>query len=343
MGDCDEIVLVEDDAPPMRLHYSLLELRRLDVPEPVPVVEDLVNEGETVLLVGRPKVGKSLLTMQLAISLSRGEAFLGKAVPKVRKVLLIDLENRPSVVKDRANRMAGPPRDSDCNIDIYAPETLADCKIGLTGNEWLTFNALVADTGATVVVIDTWRLLLGSKDENRSEVVVEGLKQLSRLRIRHPELTIVIVHHLRKQNSDYQAKLRADPHSWVENVSGHHALVGHVDRCYGIEREIDRDEPLIVFGGVARNASSICMILESDEVSLSFQVAKTSIALRAVLTTAEQECYETASQLKSFTFTELFNKHGKNKKAVANMLRKAVAQGVLEKPSKGGRYVLKSE
>jgi hypothetical protein len=34
--------------------------------------------------------------------------------------------------------------------------------------------------------------------------------------------------------------------------SGHHALVSHVDACYGLEREIDENgNELIVFGGVA--------------------------------------------------------------------------------------------
>ena len=328
-------------------YYSLAELRELSVPAPVPVIGDLLNEGETVLLVGRPKVGKSLLTLQMAISLSRGEDFLGKLVPRQRGVLLIDLENRASVIKERFVRMAGPLRDTDSKINIYAPETLADCSVSLSTEDGFNkLDVLLTDTQAELVVIDTWRLLLGPKDENKSEVVVEGLRQLSQLRRSRPHLSIMIVHHLRKQNAEMAAKLKDDPYSWVENVSGHHALVGHVDRCYGIEREFGSDGgELVVFGGVARNAASTCMILEADEETLAFRVANTRDALCSLLTGTEREFYEKALKLGSFTFTELRNECGRNKKAVASLLTKAVAQGVLARPSdpKGGRYVFRAQ
>ena len=56
--------------------YTLAELRAAHFPEPLPIVEGLLNEGETILLVGRPKVGKSRLTQQMTLDLSRGRPFL---------------------------------------------------------------------------------------------------------------------------------------------------------------------------------------------------------------------------------------------------------------------------
>src|SRR5690242_12873153 len=75
---------------------TLSELRDKEIPEPKPLVEGILHEGETILIVGRPKMGKSRLVQQLALSLSRGEAFLGHRIAEPRRVLLVDLENRPA-------------------------------------------------------------------------------------------------------------------------------------------------------------------------------------------------------------------------------------------------------
>src|SRR5436309_208815 len=89
--------------------YSLADLRALNLPPPVPVVEGLLNEGETILLVGRPKVGKSRLTQQLTLDLARAQPFLGHyRIPKACRVLVIDLENRPAGVKARLAGMSQP-------------------------------------------------------------------------------------------------------------------------------------------------------------------------------------------------------------------------------------------
>ena len=88
--------------------YSLTELRAADVPSPEPIVEGLIYAGDTVLLVGRPKVGKSRLVQQLTLSLSRGEPWLGKTIHRPSRVLLLDLENRASGVKSRFTAMSTP-------------------------------------------------------------------------------------------------------------------------------------------------------------------------------------------------------------------------------------------
>ena len=321
------------------IYYPLLELRKLTIEPPKDVVEGVIAEGETVLLVGRPKLGKSRLTLQLALNLSAGEPFLGHRIPRPRKVPIVDLENRPAVACTRIKKMT-PYRNSDGNITLYAPETLSTSLIGIDGDGLRWFQELINKISPDVIVIDTWRLLIGAKDENKSDVVVEALKQLAQLREERPQLAIIIVHHLRKQNaSEGATSLRTDPYGWVDNVSGHHGLVGHVDACYGIEREFNRPSgELIVFGGVARNVSTTCTLLEEDEETLLFSVANGDEALDSILTPAEQRSIVAARTLgERFSFTELLNVGPNNRKAISNALRKVVGQGVLRK--EGAIYV----
>ena len=316
------------------IYYPLRELRELTIEPPKDVVEGVIAEGETVLLVGRPKVGKSRLTLQLALNLSAGEPFLGHRIPRPRKVLIVDLENRPAVACTRIKKMT-PYRNSDENITLYAPETLSTSLIGIDGDGLRWFQELINKISPDVIVIDTWRLLIGAKDENKSDVVVEALKQLAQLREKRPQLVIMIVHHLRKQNTNEGAmSLRVDPYGWVENVSGHHALVSHVDACYGIEREFDKDsgDELIVFGGVARNAATTCTLLEEDEETLLFRAVSGDEALNTILTMAERKIVATARTREKFSFTELCKiAQTTNKKAVSSALRKAESQAVVKK------------
>jgi RecA-family ATPase len=86
--------------------------------------------GETILLVGRPKVGKSRLVGQLALALASGRPFLGKAVNKVRRVLLLDLENRPAFIQRRFALMAQAD-EADKNIFVVAPESLSENTLNL--------------------------------------------------------------------------------------------------------------------------------------------------------------------------------------------------------------------
>ncbi len=53
--------------------YSLDQLMELNLPEPEALIKGLLHVGETVLVAGRQKVGKSRLTQQMALSLTNGE------------------------------------------------------------------------------------------------------------------------------------------------------------------------------------------------------------------------------------------------------------------------------
>jgi hypothetical protein len=317
---------------------TLAELRTADIPEPEPIVEGLLNEGETILLVGRPKVGKSRLTNQLTLDLTRTQPFLDHYwIPLPHRVLLLDLENRPSGVKVRFAKMS-TPNDADSQVIIYAPETLAEDGVNASYEGIDELEKLLTLANPDVLIVDTWRLFMGG-DENEAESVVRALKALSGVRKNRPKLAIILVHHLRKERANSAVHLRDDPFTWVESVSGHHALVGHVDACYGLEREMANGEELIVFGGVARNAVPSALLLEEDEESLLFKVRSGDDAAQSAMTPKERDIWVDAKRLQRFTFTRLLNAaNTKNKKAVTSTLRKAESHHVLRK--EGQEYVV---
>jgi hypothetical protein len=152
-------------------------------------------------------------------------------------------------------------------------------------------------------------------------------------RCHHPRTSLA------KRKDQWQGPAEGGPFTWVESVSGHHALVSHVDACFGLEREINENgDELIVFGGVARNAVTSALLLEEDDQTLMFTVSSGYDAALAVMTPKELDLWNCAQNLKRSTFTELLKHTGTtNKKALSSMLRKAVCHNVMKKD--GNDYV----
>jgi len=317
--------------------WTLASLRAAHFEPRQPIVEDIIAEGEIVALVGKPKAGKSRLAQQLALAVSRGESLLGFEVAKARRVLILDLENRAAGVRARFQKMSRGA-DGDERIFIFAPETLSDGGVTLaTPNGIKALHSLVAKWEPDLIIIDTWRLLLAG-DENKTEVVVRGLRILSSLRRLRPTLAILVVHHTRKTQGQDPPLLRIDPSAWVENASGHYALVAHVDACFGLEREVDRKtgDELIVFGGVSRSAPPNTLLLDDDPTTLLFKTAESEEVIQKLLTKGEREAWQRVESLREFRFTDVIEiTKTKNRKLVTSMLRKLTSMKVLEHSSDG--------
>jgi hypothetical protein len=313
--------------------WTLATLRAARFEPPEHIVEDVIAEGETIGVVGKPKAGKSRLSQQLALHVSRGESFLGHRVPKARRVLILDLENRAARVRARFQKMSHES-PGDERVFIYAPETLSDLGVTLTTSKGIkALQQLVAQVKPDLLIIDTWRLLLGG-DENKTEVVVRGLRALSSLRRLLPKLAILIVHHTRKTQGQDPPLLRIDPSAWVENASGHYSLIAHMDACFGLEREIDRKtgDELIVFGGVSRSAAPRTLLLDEDLDSLTFRTADGEDVVQKLLTEKERAAWHAVEDMSEFTFSDVVERaHTKNRKLVASMLRKLDSMNVIER------------
>jgi hypothetical protein len=217
--------------------WSWPELRGANFPPPVAIAEDFLYEGETIAVVGKPKQGKSRLVQEFAINASRGEPFIGHAMTKEWRVLILDLENRPAATRNRLlklsdcglitqNHQGTEPLDE--NLFLYIPESLMGNRLTLMDKKGpKLLERAVEDCSPDILIIDNWRLFLAG-DENNHEVIVRGLKIISGLRSIAPKLAVVIVHHTRKQQQgENQPRLRVDPSGWVEGASGHYAFIGH--------------------------------------------------------------------------------------------------------------------
>jgi hypothetical protein len=76
-----------------------------DIPPREPFIDPLIAKKELVILSGPPKLGKSLLSLNIALSLASGRNWLDFEVSGPIKILLIQQEVGEAALKERINKM----------------------------------------------------------------------------------------------------------------------------------------------------------------------------------------------------------------------------------------------
>jgi hypothetical protein len=131
-----------------------------------------IERGESVALIGPAKVGKSLLSLELAASVATGASFLGKDLEPAH-VLYLDLENSQRVVVQRLQDMSFTDRELGQLHYASLPQlgsldSPTDCGKVLQ---------MAKDTSARLVVIDTLQRVL-TGDEFSSQPIRDLYRHL---------------------------------------------------------------------------------------------------------------------------------------------------------------------
>jgi hypothetical protein len=128
------------------------------------ILEPLLPARRLVAIYSPPKVGKSLLSLEMAVAISRASSVLGVDIDRPRHVLYVDFENDPKAdIRARLQAMAVGPDDLT-NLHYLSFPTLAalDSEAGS-----LELLAAVTEYECEVVVIDTVsRAVSGDENEN---------------------------------------------------------------------------------------------------------------------------------------------------------------------------------
>jgi hypothetical protein len=128
------------------------------------VLEPLLPARRLVALFSPPKIGKSLLMLELAVGISLGEKVLGSYPDRAHSVLYVDMENDPrGDVVNRLKAMGRKPDDLD-NLHYLSFPRLPALDTPLGAN---TLLQVLAHRGADVLVIDTiGRTVSGEENDN---------------------------------------------------------------------------------------------------------------------------------------------------------------------------------
>jgi hypothetical protein len=192
-----------------------------DYPELPWLVEDLVPEG-CHLLVGKPKKGKSWMSLQLAIATATGTEFMGHQC-KQGRVMYLALEDTPRRIKKRLRQCC-----EALGVDyrraggqILFGTTADNIPTADAGLYDMIAQALDADPTITLVIVDTLHKARPQPARNEGVYAYDRrcVDPLTDILNSRPGRSMLIVHHAAKN-------AREDPH---DMASGSLGLTGACD------------------------------------------------------------------------------------------------------------------
>jgi hypothetical protein len=188
--------------PPADAVLSLAQLLEQQSPAPPPcLVEPGLLPSQGILFVGgEPKVGKSLLVANLALSLAAGSDRLGFSVPAPRRVLVCQFELPiPQFVSRLAimRRTMGSAADQNLFVDTRATGNLLSAPKGLQH-----FLAAAQAAAAEIIILDPL-YSTHDQDENDTRAMAALCQSLLRLR-EASRAALIVVHHVRKSIGRYE-------------------------------------------------------------------------------------------------------------------------------------------
>jgi hypothetical protein len=203
----------EPPPPSPRTFWSARELLAADFPEPAWAVPGIVAEGVT-LLCGAPKVGKSWLSLGLAVAVASGGQALGDIDVEPGGVLYLALEDTPRRLKDRLVKVLRGGDIPD-RLSIATDHRTADVDGWLAGKD------------KRLLVIDVLAKVRKAPNPGTSvyEADYAAINQIKRLADDNG-LAAVCVHHTRKMGAL----------DFAEQVSGSTGLTGAADSVIVLKR-----------------------------------------------------------------------------------------------------------
>lgn len=303
--------------------FTAADLMALELPEVQWAVPGIVPEGVT-LLAGKPKLGKSWLTLGLGVAISTGGVALGTKRVEQGECLYLALEDNHRRLQKRLSKLLAGG-DAPARLHIALEWLRLDEGGAEALDEWLE-----ARPDTRLVVVDTLKKVRPRTFGNRGvyDVDYEALEPLLPLAAEHG-VAIVVVHHTRKLAA-------SDP---LDEISGSTGLSGGVDGALILKRDRGRaDAYLHVTGGDIEeeqelalrwdpNTAGWCIVGDADEYRLGEERAAVIRVLK-----------KAGGPLSPKDIAEALDKKGRT---VRELLSQMLKSGDVESVGYG-KYVVKS-
>lgn len=236
--------------------YTLPELLELDLPEPRWAIPGLLSEGLTILA-GKPKLGKSWMALNLAMTIAAGGKALGAIQVQPGDVLYLALEDRLRRIKDRATKVLGGMKMTPPPGRLsFATEWLRQDQGGVVRlAEWLD-----AATDPRLVIIDVWAKFR-SPAKNRGSAYEQDYEQLTEVKscADHYGASVLALHHTRKGAAE----------DVFDEISGTLGIAGAADGSMVLARSRGENEGTLAMTG--RDIEEQTLAVEFDPATFCWK------------------------------------------------------------------------
>jgi len=232
--------------------FTVIELMSMELPEPRWAVPGILPEGCTILA-GKPKMGKSIMCLNLGISVATGGLAFGTIPVEKGGVLYLALEDRARRLKDRLTIMLqGGPLPENFHLDTEWPK-IEDGEI--PGLE----KRIKEIPDLRLVIIDTLQIIRPAqtgRQKMQYSIDYDDVIAVKKLADKY-DVSILIVLHLRKTQSE----------DIMDDISGTFGLTGAADGILALKRITGKADAELHITGRDIEAEQYALIFHPDLLS----------------------------------------------------------------------------
>jgi hypothetical protein len=189
------------------------------------MVKGVIPRGANGIIAGVPKVSKSVLAADMAVSLALGEDFLGFQVPRPVKVAIISREDHPGLTGWRI-RAFRKERGLDTipNLIVNTRQQTETFMLDDNGQVAQTIEHLKRHR-VEFAILDVFNRL-HCKDENDAQEMTGVMTKLTEIQTK-AKCGLALIHHYNKTKEG----------SWTEKLRGSSAISGWVEWLIGVSMD----------------------------------------------------------------------------------------------------------
>lgn len=286
------------------------------------IIDEILPAGLTILA-AKPKSGKSFLALDLAISVSIGEDFLGKYPTNKTNTLYISNEDSKKRMKDRIDKMmrakyiADVESLSNFRIDTKFPK--------LDGKGLLQLKRLIKKENIGLVIVDTFMKAVVYPLSSSSTQYQKDNEMTSKLQsfAMDNNIALLMVHHTRKD----------EPQSLTDAILGTSGIAGSADTLMRINKS-NKIAQLEVEG---KDVEPATIRIEFDKFIWTYKESIIDLGLTPEREEIRQLLLVANKPLKTVEIAKQLNK---KKSTVSSLLTKMLKSEIIENPD-FGYYAIK--
>jgi hypothetical protein len=242
------------------------------------LVEGVLVEGEVCLLAGPRKTLKTSIALDLAVSLSSGQPFLGRfPVSKKGRVLFLSGESGQPTIVETARRIASAKGISDvADLDIWwgtelpsvdRPDEGSPLEVAI---KYRLLTDVIEEVSPSVVIIDPLYVMLFSKMRGNAGSLFDVGPMLSALVEACKPATPVLVHHATKDLRAGQMMVLGDEaFAGCQEFARQWFLINR-RRPFVLDQEADVHKLLVSYGGSAGHNGNFALDIDEGKLMADF-------------------------------------------------------------------------
>lgn len=300
--------------------WTLKEALETNLPDIQWLIKDILPQG-FFFLAGRPKIGKSFMTLQMAISIVTGQKFLGHEIVKTGRVLYVSLEDNIRRIVKRANNM-GLVSDFK-NLEMLE---IVETMDPLNKGGLVKLIERLNKKKYALCIIDTYAKAFLMKDNNDAVEATKCLKPLYEM-TRGGDFTFGFVDHHRKNN-----QFSGDV---IDDLAGSGAKGGVADTIWSLRRERGKQDAFLQIASRDTELDKIDLKFDSDRtlwVPVEQELVKPGTVQAKII------AYFGNNGAQAYVST-LAKKLGYDEAAISREVTELVKKGMLSRGERAGRFI----